>query len=485
MIRILKQKMILLAKDESGVALVFTLTVSLIIFLFGFAVYAVGETVRERIELQNAADAAAYSGALVQADTISRIAVINKAMSWNYVMMTRRQMDHIVDSWLSKVTDQWYQYRTATQAYQNICACHPRVEGAHWRVGVAPGGGAGEVVHQLIRINGTQDVFIPVIEAARASNAARNPLPLLNALRQCAASMNRAEKELISGLKKRIENAVEYMVKSNVSLTENDKTVKGKRDIQWTLYELKDASVYFEPLKEDEKRFFGFGDFSGSPQTVLGTGADTWLKLNSGNGFQRNYTQSGNTLSANWFTYNQIWWHNVGCIFGGVHIRPASTVTGEMARDSYFTGQEACPQILKSNYFEKDGAIITGVSRPLNNPFAFVFGGGKKSGIYAAFTTGGGSQTMWCVSGARAGYRLNSWKKGEYSNRRNLASKDNLCVTDWDAMFLPLAAGPGIKNQLLAGLAKKLGATNRFAGRDYTQSSSNIDFSNAFNHLYH
>ena len=208
MIRMLKQKIIQLAQDESGVALVFTLTVSLIIFLFGFAVYAVGETVRERIELQNAADAAAYSGALVQADTISRIAVINKAMSWNYVMMTRRQMDHIVDSWLNKVTAQWYQYRAATQAYQNICACHPRVEGAHWRVGVSPGGVPGEVVHQLIRINGTQDVFIPVIESARASNAARNPVSMLASLRQCVASMNRAEKELISGMKKRIEHAV-------------------------------------------------------------------------------------------------------------------------------------------------------------------------------------------------------------------------------------------------------------------------------------
>ncbi|MBO4632259.1 MAG: hypothetical protein J5858_10075 [Lentisphaeria bacterium] len=485
MIRIFKQKMIHLVNDESGVALAFTLTVSLIIFLFGFAIYAVGETVRERIELQNAADAAAYSGALVQADTISRIAVINKAMSWNYVMMTRRQMDHIVDSWLGKVTSQWYQYRAATQAYQNICACHPRMEGVNWRVGISPGGVPGDVVHRLIRINGTQDVFIPAIESARAANAARNPLSLLNSLRQCAASMNRAEKELISGLKKRIENAVEYMVKSNVSLTENDKTVKNQRKIQWALYDLKDASIYFEQLRGDEKRFFGFGDFSGSPQTVLGTGADTWLKLNSGSGFQRNYTQAGNTLSAVWFTYNQIWWHTTYCVFGGVHIQPASTVTGEMARDNYFTGQEACPQVLKSNYFEKDGAIIAGVSRPLNNPFSYVFGGGEKSGIYAAFTTGGGSQTMWCVSGARAGYRLNSWKKGEYSNRRNLSTDDNLRITDWDAMFLPLAAEPGIKNQLLAKLAQKLGATNRFAGRDYTQSGSNIDFSNASNHLYH
>ena len=485
MVCILKRKMIGLIRDESGVALAYTLTVSLIIFLFGFAVYAVGETVRERIELQNAADAAAYSGALVQADTISRIAVINKAMSWNYVMMTRRQMDHVVDSWLSRVVSTWYQYRAATWAYQNICACHPRFEGVNWKVGVSPGGGGGEVVHQLIRINGTQDVFIPVIEAARMNNAARNPVSLLNSLRQCAVSMNQAEKELITGMKKRIENAVEFMVKSNVSLTENDKAVKNKREIRWALYELKDASVYFELLRGDEKRLFGFGEFSGSPQTVLGTGADTWLKLNSGKGFQRNYVQSGNTLSAYWFPYNQIWWHTTSCIFGGLVVRPASTVTGEMARDSYFTGQVVCPQVLKSNYFGKDGNIVVGVSRPLNNPFSYVFGGGEKSGVYAAFTTGGGSQTMWSISGARAGYRLGSWKKGEYSNRRNLSAADNLSVTDWDAMFLPLRTESGVGNQLLSDLAKKLGATNRFAGRNYAQSSSNIDFSQAFKHLHH
>ncbi len=63
--KILKQRLTALAEDESGVAFAFTVTAALILFLFGAAVYACGETVRERIELQNTADAAAYSGALV------------------------------------------------------------------------------------------------------------------------------------------------------------------------------------------------------------------------------------------------------------------------------------------------------------------------------------------------------------------------------------------------------------------------------------
>ena len=154
--RILTQRMRELARGDSGVACAFTVTVSLIIFLLGFAIYACGETVRQRMELQNAADAAAYSAALVQADTISRVAVINKAMAWNYVMMTRRQMDHIVDAWLGRVLDMWETSRSATFNFQNLCACHPRIEGINWRVGTAPGGAPGEVVHQLIRVNNSQ-----------------------------------------------------------------------------------------------------------------------------------------------------------------------------------------------------------------------------------------------------------------------------------------------------------------------------------------
>ena len=38
MTAILKQKMMELGRDESGVAFAFTVTVSLIIFLFGFAI---------------------------------------------------------------------------------------------------------------------------------------------------------------------------------------------------------------------------------------------------------------------------------------------------------------------------------------------------------------------------------------------------------------------------------------------------------------
>ena len=482
---ILRQRSRELIGDESGVAFALTVTVAIVIFLFGFSVYAIGETVRERIELQNAADAAAYSGALVQADTISRVAVINKAMAWNYVMMTRRQMDYIVDKWLGKVMEAYDRECNATRMYQFVCACHPRVEGWNWRVGVGPGGSAGAIVPRMIRLNGTQDVFTPLITAARAMNAARNTSFQLEAIRRCVDAMNKAEKSLISGMKPRVENAVDFAVEANASLTPNDKMVKNKRKIEWRLYNLKSASTYFEVLKNDEKRFLGFGDFSGAPAKVYGTGADTWLPQSGSSGFQRNYRQSGSTLSANWFTYNEVWVHIKVCIFSGPIIRPGSTVTGIMAQDKYFTGQAAQPQVLKKNFFNSDGAIVVGVSRPLNNPFAFVYGGREKAGIYSAFEVGGGSQTMWCVSAARAGYRESGWKAGEYRNRGKIADKDNLKIADWDAVFLPLNDSNTAKNSVLADLSTKLGVSKQFVGRDYRSSYSNIDFNSARSHLHH
>ncbi len=489
MTAVLKQKMMELGRDESGVAFAFTVTVSLIIFLFGFAIYACGETVRQRIELQNAADAAAYSGALVQADTISRVAVINKAMAWNYVMMTRRQMDHIVGVWLGKVTERFQHDCTVTFAAQQLCACcWHKVESVNWRVGVDPSGGASEgIAHQVIRLNESQNVGIPEILGGLAVNAAQNPVSLLKSLRNCVASMNQAEKELISGMKTRIENAVEFAVNANVSLTENDRKTREKRKIQWTLYELKDANLYFEALSsDDEGRFLGFGDFSTSAEETLGIGANTWLTLAGAEGFQRNYQQIGNTLSARWFTYNQLWWHDTVCHYAGFSAQAAPPVTGEQGRDEYYTGEKACPMVLKSNFFKPDGAIIAGVSRPLNNPFAFIFGGGEQSGIYSAFNVGGGNQTMWSISGARAGYRLPEWEKGEYRNTGSIEDQDNLCVADWDALFLPLRDKDSTpQSNLLEDLAKKLGASKTFVGKDQFSSYSNIEFSAAKSHLHH
>lgn len=92
-----------LASDETGVALVFTIAVFLFLFVLILSVYSVGENIRRKEELQNACDAAAYSAAVVQADGLSRMAVINRAMAWTHIQTTKMQMDYITYKWLWRV----------------------------------------------------------------------------------------------------------------------------------------------------------------------------------------------------------------------------------------------------------------------------------------------------------------------------------------------------------------------------------------------
>ena len=93
MLRILRDKFFRLGRDDDGVALVTTLAVFMFMYLVCMGVYAIGAAVKTRIHLQNACDAAAYSAAVIQADTLSRIATINRAMAWTYIAMSRRQID--------------------------------------------------------------------------------------------------------------------------------------------------------------------------------------------------------------------------------------------------------------------------------------------------------------------------------------------------------------------------------------------------------
>ena len=93
--------------DAEGFVLMSTLAIFLFLFVFCSSIYAIGETIHQRIKLQNACDAAAYSAAVVQADGLSRMASINRAMSWTYVQMTNRQMDYITYRWLRQTCKQF------------------------------------------------------------------------------------------------------------------------------------------------------------------------------------------------------------------------------------------------------------------------------------------------------------------------------------------------------------------------------------------
>ncbi len=102
---ILKSEARRLVRDEGGVALMLTLGVFLFLFLACCTVYAIGETISRRVDLQNACDAGAHAAAVAQADALSRMAVVNRAMSWTYVQTTKMQMDYITYNWLKVTCD--------------------------------------------------------------------------------------------------------------------------------------------------------------------------------------------------------------------------------------------------------------------------------------------------------------------------------------------------------------------------------------------
>ena len=106
-----------LRQDCRGFVLVSTLAIFLFLFLLCAFVYAVGETIHQRIKMQNACDAAAYSAAVVQADGLSRMATVNRAMAWSYVQMTNRQMDYITYRWLKLTCKRFNEDSANAKAY--------------------------------------------------------------------------------------------------------------------------------------------------------------------------------------------------------------------------------------------------------------------------------------------------------------------------------------------------------------------------------
>lgn len=107
LLKMLADEFLRLRREESGVALMLTLSVFLLLYVVCAGVYSIGETVRQKIELQNACDSAAYSAAVAEADGLSRMAMINRAMSWTYVLCTNMQIDYITYRWLTLVRDRF------------------------------------------------------------------------------------------------------------------------------------------------------------------------------------------------------------------------------------------------------------------------------------------------------------------------------------------------------------------------------------------
>ncbi len=444
-------------KDESGVVLAVTMIVFLTLFVMALSVYAVGETVRLRVEVQNAADSAAYSGAIIQADCNSRVAALNRAMSWTYVNLCRMEMDYIVDKWLEKTVDKWESDDRRMTLIHAPSTCNTEQGYYPTGKGVTP---FSDSNHKKILLNKNKTVKVDKIKEARQQAAAENKS--YNALKQPIIdykknidALNRKEKELIQKLPDRVKKTVETILKGNIADTWNDGFCPGGGNIMYSLLqEESPLENNFRILKRSSKEENDFlrhsnyiPDKGGTTAKVLGTGAEDnqwFVRTGSGDddGLQRDYKQRFNMLIAEWDWFSSVWEEVEGECVGSIVTMGSTTVKGEDVRDEQFTSELALPQVLKETFFAKGGSLVVGVTRKVNNPFQFMAEGGQL-GIIRPFTLDKGNRFMWTATAAIAGYNPKPTEdcQGKYEVTYENNEGDrlwNLKTSDWDAELIPL-----------------------------------------------
>jgi Na+-transporting methylmalonyl-CoA/oxaloacetate decarboxylase gamma subunit len=440
-------------KEESGVVLAVTVIIFLTLFLMACSVYAIGETVRQRVELQNGADAGAYSAAIVQADALSRVAAINRAMSWTYVQMVRMEMDYIVDKWLKLTLERWDKDNDDMRNYNLQGTCN---------IGLPFYATGKGFVHKMILLNKTQLVSKDQIEAARQSAAAQGKsysalAPKIDRCRTQIKAMNAKEKKLIQELPDKVKKTVKRVLKENAKDTWNDSFAGGGKIAYALKQEEKPLDKNFRVLEQkEEEDFLRHSDYipedGSTAKEVFGNGTDTWFVKQykaGGPGLQRQYKRGHPILVAEWDWISTKWkLTKAGCIPNGMkqgfgpQKGPVKGDDDEIYDEDYYITELAQPQVLQETFFAKGGSIVVGLTRQLNNPFQFM-AVGNDTGIMTPFTVNGGKRKMWTVSAALAGYNKKPREEaeGKYEVTYENNEKDklwNLKTSDWDAELLPL-----------------------------------------------
>lgn len=484
MLEVFKKKLASLAREEEGAALAVTVVVFMFMWMTCMGVYAVGAAVKEKVHLQNACDAAAYSAAVVQADTLSRIATINRAMSWTYVQMSRRQMDYVVDKWLRNACNLFMSDRALARSIHAGSGC----PGQHIWEGVNGGwfiGTGSRVDH--IDINGTQTAHYNTVdnrcnyfdnnhvnqpENRQTFYAIDGRVSFAGLGRQIdqdkatIRAMNTAERDLAGAMPGRIRRTVRNVLETSLPARMRDRSCFFIEQSQQPLVERDRANGYLESLVSleggadgAELKFLSFRKTDGencetSPVAAFGEGTDAWfVRVPASDGLFRGYKQLPSKLVASWSWWaaywtcyvdrNGVWHHPHTPIQSGSRRIPASDYY-----DSRYDGEAARPIALSQRYFGKNGTITVGLARENENPFAAILGDVRR-GIYAAFNhyaPAGATSWTWCFSSAKTGWKYKDeqessrtfkvdWKEGGWNSREQ---SWNLCQSDLDAVLVPV-----------------------------------------------
>lgn len=483
-----------LASDSKGAALAITLAFVMPVYLLVIGIYGIGEIVRNKIELQNAADAAAYSASVVQADYLSRIATVNKAMAWTYVDLQKRSLDLAMAVFSEYVFTQFQ--KDLNNARQRNTPCCMHVPGVHYNCGtdilvldpVLWLSGTGVSIPELAReFNGqgflarfllTQIIFTSIAEVQGKGTVANTPkvIKYSIAITKMMSKMNKLREEY----PKKVKEVARQIAVANMMECKDDYMMN---------ITVGDSMPAFLPMmgtEENEKTFISFADPTlkdFSPKKVFGPGTDDWIVRKSIPGFWRVYRQTKTHLYAKWDWFWTRWVH-INLLLVQLHMPPFFPGGSYDHKHPEYHGYDsffpyikkdlpiglavppAIPLTLLPTFFGKSGSIVVAIARRTSNPFSvYSWGGGRSltaSSILSAFNPsvadGNRPEYMCAIASARAGYKLyekdkeKKYKSADYNLGYTSASGKetwNLVETDWDGVMLPvkhawdLCAGAG------------------------------------------
>ena len=439
--------------DDSGVAMAYTVLTSLFIFMLCVSAYAMSENIRQKMELQNACDAAAYSGAVVQADMLSRLAVLNRALSWTYIETNKRQMDATVDDWLQRVVPRDERLEVEARAVNasgncgfgvrngDFCVCPIGQRGVCWFAGIGNTPG-------YVALNG-QNVSVDHIRIAMGRAYPVESDNILNGYENIA---------ILNDAINNIRNSINPFINAAVDRTMRRMTAKSGSGVLFGCHldgkwDNTAPPSYILPQR-DEERFINYAGTTS--QRELDRGNNVWWNLVStvsgwgSGGFARNY--SGGELRARGEARAKRHIHTYST-FGSSHIC-GTTWTREFHESGrvLFSSTPARPAVLDPGFFGASGTVLVAAKCKTGNPLSAWLGADAANGVFSAFN--GTGRDMWALSTARAGVRLGAGAAdsddegayrilfpGDRSSKPKYSSGNgtwNLCEDDWDAVMIPV-----------------------------------------------
>ena len=463
MLNVILNKFKNLGRGDDGFAIATTILVWPLMLLAVSGIFVTGETLRSKLILQNAADAAAHAGAMAQADTLSRIAVINRMMAWTYIQANKMEMDYTVVNWALLADTVMQELKTPlSNANKNASLTCPdpvhkseRTSGSAGQWGWYTGNGhSSDLVYSpgQISLNGHETDF----NTARREN--------LNSLRTALDasldtafnninSMNGARADLVKNCAERVETSLTEVFAANASEFSTKASFWYRRD---------KTSSYLTPMT-DENAFLALAGEAQSASLSTTPGIDWWRPDNSSaDGFRRAYSgdsftgvglearfdigfkgwQSSGTpaVCSNYITRDttvSVYGNGVvtsdGITDAGAYADglTAAAITG---KSRFFLGYNANVRALPRQVapgFLTSGAVLVGAKLPQVNPLAAIFG--DLTGSWFDAHTQVDSTDYWCLSAARA-----CAKNGAGYSRSSIASYSP-GNTEYTAVMLPAA----------------------------------------------